>query len=296
MKKIEFNADDHSYWLHGKGEPRKLISVTQLMKKHGLSADFGNVDPEVLNKKAKYGSLVHQEIADYISDGTVGFTTEFLDYIQLMSDLGFTPVSSETIVYNDEIAGTYDLLAKDKNGLVLIDFKTSAKLDKDALAWQLGIYNYLLAEKADKFIAFHLQPENSKVIEISPKPVEEIEELLAAEREGRIYRQNLPTLEVDTGKLENLARCETQIAELENQIAAYKDVQKTLYDEIYSAMEKRGIKSYESELLKLTYVAPTTRQALDGKRIEKELPDIYKKYLRESPVKGSLRVKLKEVP
>ena len=293
MNRVEFNEQEHTYTLYADdGTEKQLTSVTALLKKHGITADYGKVPDYVLAAKAEYGKLVHKEIESYIKTGEIGMTEELVDYVRLMAVENLEPKLSESIVYNSEIAGTFDLLAASGSSCVLVDFKTTAKLDVEALRWQLSLYNYLSADKSQSFLAFHLRPAGkSKSVEIEPISTEEVEALLKAEREGRIYQKNLPTLEA--APLQKLAECEMQIATLKNQIAAFEDIQKTLYDEIYSAMEERGIKSYESELLKLTYVAPTTKQTLDGKRIEKELPEIYQKYLKVSPVKGSLRVKLK---
>ena len=46
---LEFNPDSHEYTLDGK----KLISVTQLMRKYGLAPDYSNVSPATLEAKAK---------------------------------------------------------------------------------------------------------------------------------------------------------------------------------------------------------------------------------------------------
>ena len=48
---VKFNKEKHEYSDNGK----VLISVTQLLKKHGLSTDFSNVDKDLLNAKAERG-------------------------------------------------------------------------------------------------------------------------------------------------------------------------------------------------------------------------------------------------
>lgn len=57
-----FNKENHTYTLDGK----ILISVTQLMRKHGLAPDYSGVNEVVLQRKAERGTLIHEEIERYI--------------------------------------------------------------------------------------------------------------------------------------------------------------------------------------------------------------------------------------
>jgi hypothetical protein len=66
---IEFREDTHEYFLDG----RKLISVTQLMRKHGLAPSYDAVPSAVLKAKAERGTLIHKEIEKYIKYGEIGF-------------------------------------------------------------------------------------------------------------------------------------------------------------------------------------------------------------------------------
>lgn len=63
--------------------------------------------------------------------------------------------------------------------------------------------------------------------------------------------------------------------------------------DILSEMEKKNIIKIDTEVLTVTYVAPYDKETLDSKAIKEELPDIYDTYCKLSPVKASLRVKIK---
>lgn len=65
--------------------------------------------------------------------------------------------------------------------------------------------------------------------------------------------------------------------------------------QIMDIMKASGTKSIKTEYVTITYVAPTVRKSLDSKKLKEDCPDIYDKYLKESPVKESLRIKMKEV-
>ena len=103
---IEFNPETHEYFSDGK----KLISVTQLMRKHGLAPDYSGVPDSVLVAKAERGTLVHKEIETYIKTGEIGFTEECTEFAAYCSREGIEPTASETIVYNGIAAGTIDLV------------------------------------------------------------------------------------------------------------------------------------------------------------------------------------------
>jgi predicted phage-related endonuclease len=62
---------------------------------------------------------------------------------------------------------------------------------------------------------------------------------------------------------------------------------------IIKAMKEQGIKSFENDLLKMTYIAPFEKESIDTARLKKELPEIAKKYLKQSQVKESVRITLR---
>ena len=62
---ITFNEELHKYF----DGDRELISVTTLLKKHGLAPDYSGVSESVLNRKAERGTLVHEEIENYMKFG-----------------------------------------------------------------------------------------------------------------------------------------------------------------------------------------------------------------------------------
>jgi len=83
-----------------------------------------------------------------------------------------------------------------------------------------------------------------------------------------------------------LAYYETQIKEIERKQKEYKDA-------LLKGMEERGIKKFEDNLVSITYVEPTTRVSLDSKKLKEEQPDTYIKYVNQSEVKASVRIKVK---
>lgn len=291
---IEFREDTHEYFLDG----RKLISVTQLMRKHELAPSYDAVPSEVLKAKAERGTLIHKEIEDYIKTGEIGFTTELMRFADYCKEKAIEIVHSELMLYNDIVAGTADLVtvAHGEEGYTIADIKTTATLHKEAISWQLSIYAYLYwaqyGGKPTRGQAYHFDADgNLKVVEIPLKPMEEVERLLECERCGEIYRQ---ALNINATALAELVEVESLIKQIEEQKKAAEAQAVELRAALMQAMEQNGITNFENERIKLTYVAPTTRTAIDSAKLKKELPEVAEKYTKTSNVKASLRITIKE--
>jgi predicted phage-related endonuclease len=59
------------------------------------------------------------------------------------------------------------------------------------------------------------------------------------------------------------------------------------------AMIKNNVKKYENDLVSITLVSASTRKSLDSARLKEEAPGIYDKYLKETEVAASVRIKVK---
>ena len=84
-----------------------------------------------------------------------------------------------------------------------------------------------------------------------------------------------------------------QIAEFERRAKEIKDAEDVLRAEILKEMSSKGIISITTDELTISYVAPSDRETFDSKRFRADNPDLYDEYVRMSPVKESLRIKLK---
>ena len=290
MANLTFIEDTHEYFLGDK----KLISVTQLMQKHGLAPNYGDVPSEVLRAKAERGSLVHKEIEEYIKEGNIGFTNELIEFIN--ADKGGV-LKSEFKVNNDIVAGTVDLLLYKNNEYIIADLKTTSELHIDAVSWQLTIYAYLLGQinpmiKVTKGQAFHFNKDGKlNIVDIVLKPFEEIERLMECERNNEKFE--LKKIASDE-QLMQLLEVESLIKSIEEKKKKAEEQAKELRAELMKAMEANGVKSFENDLIRITYVAPSTRQSIDSAKLKKEQPTIYASYLKSSEVKASLRITLKE--
>lgn len=83
------------------------------------------------------------------------------------------------------------------------------------------------------------------------------------------------------------------IRELDNKSSELSKAKEEMKKELMVAMEEKDIKKFENDVVAITYVAPTTRVGVDTDKFKTEFEDIYLQCLKETPVKASLRIKVK---
>lgn len=80
-------------------------------------------------------------------------------------------------------------------------------------------------------------------------------------------------------------------------IAKQKDVldkkDKEVREALKTKMAEFDVKSFKSDILDVTYVAPTTKTTIDSKKLKEEQPKIYAKYSKTSNVSASVRISVK---
>lgn len=293
---LEFDEKLHQYTLDGK----KLISVTQLMQKHGLGPTYAGVSSEVLSKKAERGTLIHQEIEDFNKTGEIGFTGEVALFRDYVARNELDVLESECRVHNDIVAGTIDLILEDSHFKPIIaDIKTTYTLHQEAVSWQLSIYLKLWFDTQKipftwenwRGQAFHFNKDGElNVVDIPLKPFEEIEKLMNCERNGEIYKQEL---QLNENKLNAFIALENMLKNLDEEKKEIQAKQDELKAALLEELESRGIKSFENDKIKITYVAPSKRVTLDSKGVREKYPDIYEEFSKETETKASVRITLK---
>lgn len=115
--------------------------------------------------------------------------------------------------------------------------------------------------------------------------------------QDKLDPQNCPDAEVITGELtafqsavpETIKKI-TQLIKLKKQM---DEQEKQLKQKLVEAMETYGIKSFEDDLIKMTYVAPTIRSSIDSTRLKKDFPGIVEQYTKTSNVAAFVKVELK---
>lgn len=109
--------------------------------------------------------------------------------------------------------------------------------------------------------------------------------------------ESCPDAEVITGEITAFQSAVPEtIKKITSLIALKKqldDQEKQLKKKLVEAMEIYGVRAFENDLIKMTYVAPTIRSTIDSARLKADHPDIAEQYTKTSPVSASVRVTLK---
>ena len=84
-----------------------------------------------------------------------------------------------------------------------------------------------------------------------------------------------------------------KIVDFEQQIKIVKEREEKLKQMILEEMESKGIIRVETDDLLISYVSPSDKETFDVKTFRKDCPKTYNAYVRMTPVKSSIRIKVK---
>ena len=285
--RVKFYDLTHSYLLDS---VFYLMGVTELMKKHHLSADYSGIDEKKMDKARERGRRGHAEIEAYCKGKLKGKPS---NVVKNFKALNLDVMESEFLISDNEmIASQIDLILSDYS---IIDIKFTSQLHIKPLQWQLSIYAYLLEMnyniKVPKTYGLHFDKEdNPSLVEIQRLPDSQVAELFKAEREGRIY-EPLPTAPTTADKaVMELHRVTTYIDGLKRQIKEAEEEKNALQEAFIKQMEESGTKSIVTDFCKITYVGESIREGVDTKLLKAEQPEIFEQYKKLTIVKPSVRI------
>ncbi len=99
-------------------------------------------------------------------------------------------------------------------------------------------------------------------------------------------------VQVRSGKIEIAENAMRKLHQFQNAKKEIDKTEKEIKQALLKAMRENGIKSFENDYLKATYIEPTTRTVVDTKALERS--GLYDIYSKETEVKDSVRLKYKE--
>ena len=310
--RIDFDAKTHSYFVNG---DIASISITELLKKHGLAPNLSFVSEEKLEESRANGKIVHADIENYINFRDKEYIPETPQGLEFAkwADENLKEARAEVMVTLDWggmiVAGTIDLLGVLKSGeRVIDDHKNTASANREYVAWQVSIGDYMARQMngrivndrkfvwkgAKKFLCTHFDPKSGKltVKELEKIPDTEIEKLFTAEFKGEKYIR--PALVVENDLRLRLEAAETALVEIERAAKTAKENAEKCRAALMAEMERQGIYSYETEKVRVTYRAGYDRVTVDSTKLRRELPQVYGEYSKVTKVKPAVEIKIKE--
>ena len=304
---IEFNRKEQTYTVDGAIAD---VSVTQLLRKHGLAPNYNGINEKVLNAKAEMGTYIHADLEHLINDENYSVETPegeaFKKYVDKFVDCA---AAEQMLAYKFRsmtIAGTADVVGyfKDKEkGCFIADHKTTANINKEYVSWQTSILDYMLRHTkeingrkfnwkgANELLCFHYKDGDLEVIKLDRIPDEEIERLFGCEYEGVTYTRKLlvldPEVEMGIEMITNtLSELNARVKQAEAQQKKYKEI-------ILKAMEEQGIKSYKNDVVSITYVGRTQSTGVDTDKLKKCYPKVWEDCMKISNKAAYLKITIK---
>ena len=303
---VVFDRESHTYTKDGK----ELSGVTPIV--HWLFPEtYAGIPQFVMEAAADYGHMIHS--ACQMSD-VVGIAEHesVIAYQELKQACGLTTIANEYLISNDEIASSIDVVCSEdgKDGDALIDIKTTSRVHHDHLSAQLSIYAWLYEAQTRRKVGnlYCCWLPKKRYGETAMIPVKRIpilvcefivRQYLAGETndESRVMLQDcgiysedvMPQLVTEQIPVQ-YSDVVDEVISIETELKTLKEREKTLKDGLLALMRENGVKKWEGDGLTMTYVAETTRKAVDSTKLKKEYPEVYEACMRESKVSDSIKI------
>lgn len=282
------------------------MGATTLLRKHGLMPDYSGIPDKVLEEAARKGTALHEAIESYDNGESVMLTPFLQEYRQICQENGLKFLVNELLISDEEtvasmIDGVYEGSTTDS--VILVDYKSTNKVHWRSLSWQLSLYKVLFERqfpgvKVEALKVLHLDKKEEKVLGLYPVeeiPESEVDALLQAEREGRIYidEHEEPSAELVLTDQELAAYVvqQEEITRLKEQIKKIEDTLKGLDNRVKDYMLEHGLDKLEGGGGVFTLKKAYTRTGIDTERLKKMQPGIYEQYKKETTVSASISFK-----
>ena len=286
-KQVEYFDDTHQYLVDGVEVP----SVSRLVS-YVLKTEISNIPKDVLEKASAYGTRVHEIVEYFFDEEKVNINMNedeeeiFDKWFDLSLEKKISLINSEQIVFTDDFAGRYDLLAEVDGVKTLIDIKTNRIYPKRHLELQMGLYLYALGEDIPCACVWwdktNREWSYKEVIPVDKKYVEELVHAFKNDLEPPTEPNDLEGIELYTPteleKLEHFYVLKEDVEEIENN---RKEKMKIF-------MRENNFKTLENDMFKITYTGPTTRKDVDTDKLKAE--GLYENYSKTVNVKDKITI------
>lgn len=271
---------------------KELSGCTIVLKRYGISPNYSAIPDSVMDNASERGSRIHKEISDYINFGTCE-TEAQKEYAKL----GLDSIASEYLVSdNENFATSIDVVLGDCS---LVDIKTTHILHANYLSWQLSINAYLFELQNPElkvpklYGAYYKKDGTFSVVEVQRIPVDEVKRLLSAYLNDEEFTPSQTKVTTGDTRIAEIYELEQFIASIKQDAEIAENRKKKLLNTLYDEMNKNGVDKIENDFMTITKVSPTESTRVDSGMLKTLHPAIYNEVLKKSPVKGYVKVKIK---
>lgn len=284
---IQFESVTHTYTKKGK----EIVSANGMIDKV-----FGNVfkkDTIYMRQARDKGTIIHSAISDFIRYNiTPDFPMiEFDNFIKLSNEHNLVWDLSEQIIYNNiegmEYCGTLDLYSSSQEEIS--DIKTGST--KQLKKWQIQLSLYAQALRD----TFGLKVSKGSILWLHNEIYEYIPINLLTKEEIIVFLKKYYSVDESIQEEMSLKCLNSQsIQEFNETLTAIEVMEekvKSIKEKILQEMEQRNITQIKIGNRTISYVAPTTRESVDTKRLKEKYTKVWLDCRKETKVCASIRIK-----
>ncbi len=308
---VTFEDITHTYFT---SDGVELVGITTLMRIHGISPDYSGIPESVLANAALRGKAVHESIENHCillrskmryndsMRGEVGIDPEIT---KLYNESGVVAIANEYLVSDNEcVASSIDIVAQTDEPYVvdLVDIKTTYKLHKEPLSWQLSFYAYLFEMqnphlKVRYLYGLHIRDGAQKLVKVDRKSDEDVKEIIECQKRSEKWNpdtqstfdlQAIPP-DVNLVEMQNIVE---YIIDTKLKLKAAQEKQDAMSAAILAQMEDKGLSKVDTPYFTITKKDAYERKGVDSSMLKEKYPDIYKELEKTTVVKSSLTIKL----
>lgn len=291
---VLFNEEQHTYTLEGKS----LQGITGVLERRLFPNKYDGVDEEVLAKAAARGTAIHRYCQIFDEMGIVTESCEeAVNYASMCKNLNLVPVASEYIVTDGQhYASKIDAVYYGRNGgVVLNDRKTTYRLDKEYVSWQLSIYAWMFERMnpgipVEGLTATWLRDDKAEYVGIERKDNSLVEALLKADINDEPFDYYPAAFDVP----DYIVQCQRELANIDMSMKMLKDRQDKLKAEILARMGEDHAATIKTDIATFSRVAASQKYVFDVDKFRDNHRDLYDQYCTKlQQKKESLTIRFK---
>lgn len=291
---VVFNEENHTYFL---GE-KQLQGITGMIGRQLFSDKYKGIPEYVMKRAADKGSRIHSQCEFVDSTGFEPESVEAENYLRERVNAGYNALANEYTVSDEEyFASNIDCVWEKDDEVSLADIKTTYRIDKESLSWQLSIYAYLFEKqnpglKVRNLYGVWLRGDKSELIPVDRKPDEEVRRLMECEVKGEKYLSAeiapAPGMQLMT------AAAVQMLIDVQEELDFAKEQSEKMKEGLKAAMIEHGIKVWDAGQLRASLTPAVTSKSFDAKAFQADHPELYSKYLKSVEKKASVRITIRK--
>ena len=286
-----------------------LVGVTSVLSATLFEHKYDGIDKDVLDKAARRGTAIHEAIQQYEMDGVftpfnvdAGYMddaeTALAVWQKIRKKKIFHTVDVEYLVTNNvDIASKIDMVLQAPDGrIILADIKTTSKLDKEYLSWQLSFYKYFFEEQTGLSVSnlvglwYDRSKEKWSFVEIPAKSLEDINKITDLYRKGLQLQRTSDTLPApmfDIGQM---------YADMELAVKEATARRDEFRSRMLEEMKKAGLTQFKTDNFTVTYCPARQTTSYDitaFRELHPEMDAEWDKCEKVTNYKESVRITIK---